>query len=391
MTQAPMEKIAGWNSFKLESDIVRAYITQKAGMLAPVYFDKNSDSPIQPYSISPWCGREELDADTPPILKVLRGDFFCSAFGENGDAYEGRNLPVHGETANNDWTLTGYKETDKGLRLDMQMELKEQGGSCAGHTALVHGENVIYQRHDCRGMDRPFNPGHHATLQFPDREGAGRLAFSPFKHAHTLIHPAEDPSAKGYSILKPDQEITDLTRVSRIDGITTDLTQYPARRGYEDIAIICADPSLELAWSSVTFDKGYVWYSLRDPKHFPCTLLWMSNGGRHYAPWNGRHINVLGVEDMTGFFHLGLAPSVRDNILNAQGIQTSMEIEKDAVAKLPYIQGVCRVPEGFDRVAKIEAISDSEILLRSESGKEQRAKCRADFIRTGILPGILEV
>ena len=36
---------------------------------------------------------------------------------------------------------------------------------------------------------------------------------------------------------------------------------------------------------------------LKNPAQLPVTMLWFSNGGRSYAPWNGRHRDVLGVED----------------------------------------------------------------------------------------------
>jgi hypothetical protein len=96
-----------------------------------------------------------------------------------------------------------------------------------------------------------------------------------------------------------------------IDGSVTDLCRYPARRRFEDVAILCADPTLDLAWSAVTLPEArYAWFALRDPRQLASTLLWFSNGGRDFAPWNGRHINVLDIEDVTAFFHVGSAPPV---------------------------------------------------------------------------------
>jgi hypothetical protein len=389
--KAPVEKIAGFDSWKLETSDVAAYITRSAGMLAPVYFDRTAGDPIQPYSISPWCGVETQPGDTPTILRVLRGDFFCVAFGGNSEPVDGKRLPPHGETANNDWSPLDYAKNERGVRFDMGMELPLMGGRVEARTVLLEGHNVVYQRHDLSGFDGPINPGHHATLRFPDREGAGRLAFSPHRHARTYVQAVEQPENKGYSTLKPDQPIPDLTSVSRVDGRVTDLTRYPARRGFEDIAIVCADQSLRLAWSSVTLaEEGWVWFSLRDPRLFPSTLLWMSNGGRHYSPWNGRHVNVLGVEDMTGFFHEGLAPSSRENKLSQLGIPTCARLKPDQTLRLPYIQGVVRVPKGFDRVRGIEAVDENTIVLKSESGLSQSAACRADFALSGSLPGLLD-
>ncbi len=76
--------------------------------------------------------------------------------------------------------------------------------------------------------------------------------------------------------------------------------------------MLTADPKLPFAWSAVTFPKeGNVYFALRDPRVLRHTLLWISNGGRHYPPWNGRHTDVMGIEDATSYFHYGLAESAR--------------------------------------------------------------------------------
>src|SRR6185503_6373938 len=129
--------------------------------------------------------------------------------------------------------------------------------------------------------------------------------------------PLENPEPRGYSILKPGAKFVKLNRVPTMTGGFADLSQYPARRGFEDLVLLAAKQSGPFAWVAVTFpEERYVWFALRDPRVLRHTVLWHSNGGRHYAPWNGRHTNVLGIEDITGYFHYGLAPSARRNRLN---------------------------------------------------------------------------
>lgn len=380
--------VAGQNSFVLKTPEVEACLTEQAGMLAPVVFYRNS-CPVQPYAIAPWA-EETLEHEPPAILRVLRGDFMCSAFGGNETPFQEKQLPIHGETANKKWKLIKDRETEKGVALNLQVEMPVQGGRCESWTALLNGHNVIYQRHDFFDVEGPINPGHHATLQFPDRPGAGRLAFSKRLFAHSYIKPTEKPEEQGYSWLKPNAHIRDLKKTPCIDGSKTDLTLYPNRRGFEDIVILCADPRAGLAWSSVTFpDEGYVWFSLRHPKCFPSTLLWFSNMGRYYPPWNGRHRNVLGMEDMIGCFHQGLAESARNNLLNQMGVATCHDLRLGEVLRLPYIQGVAKVPGDFDCVAEIEVLDDETILFRSESGVECTAPCQAEFARTGVLEGVI--
>jgi hypothetical protein len=54
--------------------------------------------------------------------------------------------------------------------------------------------------------------------------------------------------------------------------------------------------------------------------------MWHSNGGRHYSPWNGRHRRVIGLEDVTSFFHTGIAESVAPNEASNEGIKTFLEM-----------------------------------------------------------------
>jgi hypothetical protein len=198
--------------------------------------------------------------------------------------------------------------------------------------------------------------------------------------------PVEQPEARGYSILKPGAVFDDLHSVPMITGNTTDLSRYPNRRGFEDIAILCADPKLALAWTAVTFpEEGYVWFSLRDPRVLASTLLWMSNGGRHYAPWNGRHVDVMGVEDLTAFFHYGLGPSVAPNSLSARGLKTHHVLDAKQPFTVRYIMGVAGIPKRFDRVRHIVAGNDT-VRLISDSGKEVETPVNVGFVRGSKLP-----
>ena len=379
-------RIFGQESFLLDSPNVKLAVTSMGGMLGPVTFFPHDTQPIRPYAIAPWA-EESLPPGTPPMIATLRGDWLCSAFGENAEPYEGRFLPPHGETANLQWQEISRGRSSSGCYMRLAVDLPEQGGRCEATTSLLNEHSVVYQRHVFAGLTGPINPGHHATLAFPDIEGSGRLSFSRSIGAWTYIEPTERPENRGYSWLKPNVKITDMQRVPCIDGSTTDLCGYPARRGYEDIAIICADPSLSLAWSAVTFpDRGFVWFALRDPKQLASTMLWFSNGGRHFSPWNGRHINVLGVEDVTAFFHVGLAASCRPNQLSSMGIPTFLAPDSQGRLGINYVQGVARIPADFDRVASLDPQPDpNAIALVAQSGARVNVGCQWTFLETGRL------
>jgi hypothetical protein len=124
----------------------------------------------------------------------------------------------------------------------------------------------------------------------------------------------------------------------------------------------------DFAWTAVVFpEKNFVWFSLKNPAHLASTVLWHSNGGRHYAPWNGRHRGVLGVEDVTAYFHLGLAASLQENPWNEKGVPTSLHLDAGRSTRIPYIIGIAPLVDGFEAVQSIQ-LTDAGIRLISESG-----------------------
>src|SRR5262249_859217 len=120
----------------------------------------------------------------------------------------------------------------------------------------------------------------------------------------------------------------------------------------------------------------YVWFAIRDPRVLRSTILWISNGGRHYPPWSGRHVNVMGIEDTTSFFHEGVAESSRPNSLTRRGIATTIKLDPRRPPRIAHIMGVADLPAGFDHVVDIHE-SHGGIELRSRSGK--RARCKLDL------------
>jgi len=151
--------------------------------------------------------------------------------------------------------------------------------------------------------------------------------------------------------------------------------------------MLTADPKLPFAWTAVTFPKErYVYFALRDPAMLRHTLLWISNGGRHYAPWNGRHTSVVGIEDTTSYFHLGLADSVKPNALSRLGIPTTIMLNRRKPVRINYLIGVAAIPPGFDRVKEIRAAKGGVDLIAS-SGKRAHAPLELEFLRVRLDTG----
>ena len=109
------------------------------------------------------------------------------------------------------------------------------------------------------------------------------------------------------------------------------------------------------------------------------TLLWMSNGGRHYAPWNGRYINVMGVEDVTGCFHYGAAQSAKDNVLSRQGVKTAVTPTAKRPLHVNHISGVTAIPRTFERVKDI-VIEANRITLVSDRSSTVSTTVNTEFL-----------
>ncbi len=340
-------------SWRLASDRVEALITCMGGHLGPVTFHTAAGA-VQPYAVAPWHG-EVLPADAPPVLRPLRGDFFCAPFGGNAAPWRGEQHPPHGETAGSPWQLVSQTEQDGRTELVAELETKVRAGRVVKRLELRAGETNVYLRHELHGLAGPMCPGHHATLKFPEEPGAGRITISPWRHGQVVPEAFESAAQGGYSSLKIGARFTDLRKVPLAVGGTTDLTRYPAREGYEDLVMVCAKDAPGPAWTAVSFPaQGYLWFALKNPRLLASTVLWHSNGGRHYAPWSGRHRHVLGLEDVTAYFHLGLAPSAAPNALSRRGIPTVLRLRADRPLTIPYIMGVTAIPAGFGTVRTVE-------------------------------------
>jgi len=335
---------------------------------------------ISPYSVAPWA-KEKLDRFTPAIIKVLRGDFFCMPFGGNTTPYRGERHPVHGEVANSKWKLESIDQGSSMTWFHASLTTRIRKGRIDKRIGLIKGHKAVYCRHTISGMSGPMSIGHHAMLKFPDELGSGIISTSPFVYGQTFYEPTELPENRGYSILKPAMPFTSLKEVPMITGATTDLSRYPARRGFEDIAMVLADRNQPFAWTAVTFPKQkFVWFALKDPRVLASTVFWISNGGRHYAPWNGRHINVMGLEEVTAYFHPGLAESVAENPISRMGHPTSITLDLKKPTTVNYIMAVAPIPDEFEEVKSIES-SPCGVTLISTSGKSVDAPLNVEFLQ----------
>ncbi|MDR3692856.1 MAG: hypothetical protein P4L46_25980 [Fimbriimonas sp.] len=324
------ETVYGRKSFGISSDRVTAWITETGGHVAPVTF-KIGDRAVEPLSIAPWF---EETHEIAPILQVLRGDFFCAPFGGNDAPYGPEQHPIHGETANRDWQFVSGNENS----VEMSLNTTIRPGTVRKQVWTVEGQTALYQRHTIAGMTGPMCLGHHAMVKFRTE---GNISLSPFDFGQVFPGQFENPVEGGYSSLKAGARFSNLKEVPSNDGTTSDLSVYPAREGFEDLVMVYALKGSDFAWTAVTFpSEGYIWFTLKDPRVLSGTILWHSNGGRHYAPWSSRHRGVLGLEEVTSYMHYGLAGSVAENDGSIAGYRTFFDLSPDQPLVVNTIMGV---------------------------------------------------
>ncbi|MDB6128312.1 MAG: hypothetical protein JWM35_2208, partial [Verrucomicrobia bacterium] len=100
---------------------------------------------------------------------------------------------------------------------------------------------------------------------------------------------------------------------------------------------------------------------------------------RYYSPWNGRHVNVLGVEDVTAFFHLGLAASAKPNLLSRAGTPTVVKLSPKRPLRVAHIMAMAAIPQDFDEVKSITP-QDGGVKLTSRSGRKVFAPLDVSFV-----------
>jgi len=376
-----MNSVYGAPSYELASDSISVSVTRTGGMVAPVIFTPG-DTTFAPYALAPWQP-DELGEEMPNLLKYLRGDFFCLPFGPQDQG------PPHGDTANAEWNLV-HQDKDT---LHLSIEPHDVGGKVEKILRLRAGHAAIYSEHVISGLEGNFSYGHHPILDFSGlEEGEGRITTSPFRWGSVNPGLFSDPAADEYQTLVPGAHFSSLHEVSVADQPPSsaenvissqkgDLTRYPARQGFEDLVMLVNAASSDeqpFAWTAAVL-KDHVWFSLKNPSDFPATLLWISNGGRHSSPWNGRHLGRVGLEEVCSYFAENVTASRRD-LLREKGIPTARAFSRGKKISLRIIQAASAVPPGFGSVASIAPKGPGMVLLTSDTGITVESAVDWDFV-----------
>jgi hypothetical protein len=157
------------------------------------------------------------------------------------------------------------------------------------------------------------------------------------------------------------------------------LHRYPWGPAHEDFVAGVEDPASRLGWTAVVRpDEGDLFLSLRNARTLPLTMLWHSNGGRDYAPWNGRHRGCLGVEEGAVLPVLGLSSGETPDPLTAAGQPALITLDPMGTVDLRHLTGAIRWPSG-QSVAGVMLEGD-ELTVTGDWGAERKLPIRGGWL-----------
>ncbi|CDX53692.1 conserved hypothetical protein [Mesorhizobium plurifarium] len=330
---------------------------------------------LKPLHRAPWVGapRETLPANLPEGTVRLSGDFLCAPF----SASDVEAAPLHGWPANSAWDVVENGAVAGGWRAVFRLRRKVMGATVDKIFTLRDGHPFLYQEHVFSGGSGAISVAHHPMTVM---QGGGRLAFSPKRVAVTPATPLEPDPARGRFMLAYPARASDLKQFPLAAGGATDLTDYRVEDRREDFITLVEADHGGPGWSAIArrAEQDLV-LVLKNPAELPVTMLWFSNGGRDYAPWSGRHLGVLGIED--GRTAIGHAASLGDNWLKHEGVATAFALAEGRSVSFRHVIGGVPFAEA-EAPAGIEAVAD-RLRIRAVDGSQRDVPFDGGFLRIG--------
>lgn len=347
----------------ISADGISLEFTPRGGVMRQVTVTDDGAT-IAPLHRAPWAP-DEVPADAPPHQRWLAGDFLAAPMGPGPKG-------LHGLTANGDWFVT--PATTGTLRAVLEGEV--QGATVVKELALSDGHPFVYQRHLFIGGSGALPVSNHAMISVPN---GAKLSFSRKRWWETLADPME--TTQGRSALAYPKRAEDAAEFPGADGSTVNLHRYPWGPRHEDFVAGIEDPASQLGWTAVVRPEGDLILALKNARALPMTMLWHSNGGRDYAPWNGRHTGCLGVEDGAALPVLGLSSRETPDPLTAAGQPALLTLAPQGTVEVRHILGAIRWPSG-QSVAGVMLDGD-ELTVTGDWGAERKLPIRGGWLGLG--------
>ncbi|MGI9367144.1 MAG: hypothetical protein ACR2O8_18335 [Rhizobiaceae bacterium] len=340
---------------------LRFDFNRNGGNISNLEISTSSERVLHPLHKAFWVdGPDQLPSQVSLVERQLEGDFFCAPFGANPDS------PIHGWTANGLWNPVELRTSGNSNSTSRSYELDQlvQGAKVTKTLTLKEGHPFLYQNHQFTGGDGHIPIAHHAMIRVP---GGARLSFSQKSFGVTPQVPLETDPSRGGSLLSYPQRFDSITHVATGRGESVDISHYPFAREHEDIAVLLESSNSRLAWSAALASRdGFLFFAIKDPDILPQTLLWMSNGGRHYSPWDSKHDCVLGIEEAATSCHRsGGFASAPDK--GSDGLACGLNLLQQGSTDIRYGFGAIPAPQGWSQISDIRMSADN-IVIEDVSG-----------------------
>lgn len=306
-------------SFRVSRGGVAAQVDGFGCMVTPSF--TLNGGVVSPMYVAPWDGYTG-----EPLLANLRGDFVCVPFGIAPDSMAdfppgwrelepGITPHPHGYAANSVWATERVDQSSAELVLEYP---PEDVVEVVRRTVTCEEQSVVIEDQITVRRDVALPLGLHPIFRLPHEAGGVRLDL-PGCEVLATLPVATDAS----SILRPMALFADARAAPLREGGAVDLTRLPLAQTTEELVLLCnvAEPRVSIENEIEGYRVVLEWES----EHLRHCLLWISNKGRSFPPWNGRNL-CLGVEPVTSAFDLGPAVSAADNPLAVRGIPTAVPL-----------------------------------------------------------------
>ena len=323
------------------------------------------DGLVRPLHRAPWAdSADTLDPAIPPVVRHLSGDFLCAPFAES-DVDGG---PAHGPTANAPWMETARPDGQPG---DARVTLTCTGmisGARVQKTLRFRGDDpVLYQEHCLVGGHGALPVSHHAMIR---PQTTCRLSMSAKRYLATSPDAIEPDATRGRSILAYPQRVAGLDRLDLKDGRTVDARTYPFADRHEDLAILMERDLDGIGWTAAAHaSEGFLVFFVKLARVLPATVLWFSNGGRDYPPFDESPGRVLGIEDACTFIHAGHRASAAPNWMSNEGVPTALSLEPNGVRTIRHAIGVVPIDATWSGDVTLTP-GDGRLVIRDLAGPE---------------------
>jgi hypothetical protein len=313
----------------------------RGGMLGGVELQLGGRT-LKPFYEAPWLGSAEAQPDG--LLGLMRSEFPCVPFGvpyvpeavapewraavaTTPDALDASDDLQHGYGCANHWSLVGQTTDSIEIAIDYPASspirrLERRITVDPARPAL----DFLLRIHARRAVSRPL--GLHPNFALPPLAGNFRIEPGAFQFG--MVHPGGPEP--GVSTALAGATFETLARVPLSWGGSGAFDRLPLDQATEEIFQLCGcDGHVLLADSASGAQYRLSW----DARRLPSLLLWISNRGRQYSPWNGRNLCV-GVEPVASAFELGCTASLAPNPIQARGVATQLELSPDAPMEIVY-------------------------------------------------------